>query len=143
MTKVWPAFAAGDSSVTVVSFILRGVSSRRDRRQKRGEERAAAYRARRQRELSVEAARTAGADYARDLLAFAGMSAEAAPFVFLAESVEVRDAVEALAERIIARGEDARGITLPALSFSRSNDILAGLNAAVSLQRWWRATNGA
>ena len=75
----------------------------------------------------------------RGLLAFAEMSAEAAPFVPLAESVEVRDAVEALAERIIARGEDARGITLPALSFSRSNDILAGLNAAVSLQRWWRA----
>ena len=64
VTKVWPAVAVGDSSVTVVSFILRGVSSRRDRSQKRSEERAAAYRARRQRDLSVEAARTTGADYA-------------------------------------------------------------------------------
>mgnify|MGYP002831988663 CR=1 FL=1 len=58
----------------------------------------------------------------------------------LAESAdEVLGAAAALAERIIVRGEDARGIALPTLSTSLPPDALSGLNAAVSLQRWWRA----
>ena len=43
---------------------------------------------------------------------------EAAPFVPLAESAEVLEAAEALAERIIMRGLDARSIVLPTLSTS-------------------------
>ena len=173
MTKVWPAIARGETSVTLVSFVLRGASSRRKRRQKRSEARAAAFRARRSGELAVEEAGAVGAEYARELLAFSGLSAEAAPFAPLAESAEevlgaaealadslnrrmgfwelrkhsplaesageVLGAAAALAERIIVRGEDARGIALPTLSTPLPPDALAGLNAAVSLQRWWRA----
>ena len=67
------------------------------------------------------------------------MSAKAAPFVPLAESEEVQEAAEVLVERIIARGEDARGVALPTLSTPWPTDALARLDAAVSLQRWWRA----
>ena len=173
VTKVWPAAAGSAAPVTVVSFVLRGVPSRRERRQKRSEARAAAFRARRSGELAVEEAGAVGAEYARELLAFSGLSAEAAPFAPLAESAEevlgaaealadslnrrmgfwelrkhsplaesageVLGAAAALAERIIVRGEDARGIALPTLSTPLPPDALAGLNAAVSLQRWWRA----
>ena len=139
VTKVWPAIARGETSVTLVSFVLRGASSRRKRRQKRSEARAAAFRARRREKLTVEEAGAASAKYARELLPFAGMSAEAAPFVPLAESAEVLEAAEALAEGIIVRGQDARGIAPPTLSTSLPKDVLAGLNAAGTLQRWWRA----
>ena len=173
VTKVWPAAAGSAAPVTVVSFVLRGVPSRRERRQKRSEARSAAFRARRSGELAVEEAGAVGAEYARELLAFSGLSAEAAPFAPLPESAEevlgaaealanslnrrmkswelrkhppiaestdeVLGAAAALAERIIVRGEDARGIALPTLSTSLPPDALAGLNAAVSLQRWWRA----
>ena len=74
VTKIWPGVACGDSSVTVISFVLRGGSSRRERRQKRSEERAAAFRARRRSDLAVEEARAAGADFARDLLSVAGLT---------------------------------------------------------------------
>ena len=47
VTKVWPGVAGGNSSVTVVFFVMRGVSSRVERRQKRSEERAAGFRVRR------------------------------------------------------------------------------------------------
>ena len=67
------------------------------------------------------------------------MSAKAAPFVPLAESEEVQEAAEVLVERIIARGEDAQGVALPTLSTPWPTDALARLDAAVSLQRWWRA----
>ena len=170
--KMWPAAAGSAAPVTVVSFVLRGVPSRRERRQKRSEARSAAFRARRSGELAVEEAGAVGAEYARELLAFSGLSAEAAPFAPLPESAEevlgaaealanslnqrmkswelrkhppiaestdeVLGAAAALAERIIVRGEDARGIALPTLSTSLPPDALAGLNAAVSLQRWWR-----
>ena len=116
MAKVWSAVARGETSV--VSFVLRGASSRRERRRKRSEARAAAFRARRRDKLAVEEAGAGGAEYVRELLAFAGMSAEAAPFVPLAESAEVLEAAEALAERIIMRGQDARSIVLPTLSTS-------------------------
>ena len=112
VTKVWLAVAGGGSSVTVVSFVLRTAPSRRERRQSRKEERTAPFRARPRGDLAVEDARAAGPDYARDLLAFVGMSAEAEPFVPLAESVEVQEAAKALAERIISRGEDSLGIAL-------------------------------
>ena len=178
VTKVWPAAAGSAAPVTVVSFVLRGVPSRRERRQKRSEARSAAFRARRSGELAVEEAGAVGAEYARELLAFSGLSAEAAPFAPLPESAEevlgaaealanslnrrmkswelrkhppiaestdeVLGAAAALAERIIVRGEDARGIALPIdqwspLCTSLPPDTLSGLNAAVSLQRWWRA----
>ena len=178
VTKVWPAAAGSAAPVTVVSFVLRGVPSRRERRQKRSEARSAAFRARRSGELAVEEAGAVGAEYARELLAFSGLSAEAAPFAPLPESAEevlgaaealanslnrrmkswelrkhppiaestdeVLGAAAALAERIIVRGEDARGIALPIdqwspLCTSLPPDALSGLNAAVSLQRWWRA----
>ena len=176
--KMWPAAAGSAAPVTVVSFVLRGVPSRRERRQKRSEARSAAFRARRSGELAVEEAGAVGAEYARELLAFSGLSAEAAPFAPLPESAEevlgaaealanslnrrmkswelrkhppiaestdeVLGAAAALAERIIVRGEDARGIALPIdqwspLCTSLPPDALSGLNAAVSLQRWWRA----
>ena len=178
VTKIWPAAAGSAAPVTVVSFVLRGVPSRRERRQKRSEARSAAFRARRSGELAVEEAGAVGAEYARELLAFSGLSAEAAPFAPLPESAEevlgaaealanslnrrmkswelrkhppiaestdeVLGAAAALAERIIVRGEDARGIALPIdqwspLCTSLPPDALSGLNAAVSLQRWWRA----
>ena len=43
----WCGVAGIDSSVTVVSFVMRGGSSRVERRQKRSEERAAGFRVRR------------------------------------------------------------------------------------------------
>ena len=156
VTKAWSGVAGGNSSVTVLSFVMRGVSPRVERRQKRCEERAAAFRARRRkaiasvsrtkkpaRQLAVEEARAASAEFAQELLTFAGLSAEAAPFVPLADSLVVHEAAEVFAERIISRGEDARGVALPTLSTSRPNDVLAGLNAAFSLQRSWRTERAA
>ena len=43
VTKVWPAAAGSAAPVTVVSFVLRGVPSRRERRQKQSEARSAAF----------------------------------------------------------------------------------------------------
>ena len=39
----WCGVAGIDSSVTVVSFVLRGISVREERRQRRSKERAAAF----------------------------------------------------------------------------------------------------
>ena len=63
------------------------------------------------------------------------LSAEAAPFVPLAESAEVLEAAEALADCIVVRGQNARGIALPTQSVAMLAEIgtrLNGCGAAVS-----------
>ena len=80
VTKMWPSSTGRGTSTTVVSFILRDSSNRRERRQRRSEARAAAFRARRRFGVAIQDARAAGEEYARELVAFAGLSVDAPPF---------------------------------------------------------------
>ena len=73
-------FGGSGASTTVVSFNLHDSSNRRERRRRRSEARAAAFRARRRFGVAIQDARAAGEEYARELVAFAGLSVEAPPF---------------------------------------------------------------
>ena len=86
VTNVWPASAGRGASTTVVSFNLHDSSNRRERRQRRSEARAAAFRARRRFGVAIQDARAAGEEYARELVAFAGLSVEAPPFFLLSRA---------------------------------------------------------
>ena len=59
VTKFWPDATACKARATVVVFVLRSVSSRRERCQRRSEARAATFHARRRAELAVADAQSA------------------------------------------------------------------------------------
>ena len=141
VTKMWPASTGRGASTTAVSFILRDFSNRRERRQRRSEARAAAFRARRRFGVAIQDARAAGEEYARELVAFAGLSVEAPPFSPEPRTVAAQEAASVLFRGLYpfldmrrekgASVESAAGISLERLP--------AEENAARALQRRWRA----
>ena len=109
VTKFWPDATACKARATVVVFVLRSVSSRRERCQRRSEARAATFHARRRAELAVADAQSAGTELARDLMSFAEISADAGPFVPMSELSEVQQEAKDCAEIVLARCEQSGG----------------------------------
>ena len=124
VTNVWPTATKSGWPANVVALVLRNLSSRVERREMRSAARAAAVRARLRAGLGIAEARTAGAEYACDLLNFSA-SAEIAPSP---NSEIVRRAVleaeENDARRVLAQMEPRAGVLLERLLPDRSVEFV-------------------